>query len=275
MKPNSLLQTAITACCLMALTSCGDEPVRTDSAHGLVTVKFVSTITATSKATDTSFEPGDKVLVFTNSLTKSTMYGLTYSASGEFAYDDPENPITKQADESLRYLAIYPNNDSNTSDVIIINDHTLDLAGGFVDICIADEQTSASTVNLRFGHMLSKLCVKVLNAPAAVNGISLCDLKPYYRIDINGDTEAYGTELSSVSMRHDASLGEYPWLYYVAPLNYMDSNTTILRISLANGETVDVTAPESDYFAPGKAYYWSVDLSSISPRLSGEIADWE
>lgn len=239
-----------------------------------VTVEFTPVLRASSKATDTSFEDGDKIALARENMRSENAYSLVYNASAaRFDYVDENRKITKDLNESLRYIAFFPDESNGKCDVQAIDEHTMDFVAGTTDLCMAVENSASSRVVLHFSHILSKICVEVKNAPAQITSVELLNLKPRYRVDVEGENKAVGTPVSASAMSYDAAAGCY--YYFAAPMNTLSTTEPIGRITLSNGKTFNFTAPTDGTLESGKAYTWSVDLADAQPAFSGSIADWE
>lgn len=277
MKKIFNFRTVMATLIAVSFASCSgssDSDLPQPPAPSTVTVEFHARLKATSKATDTSFEGGDCIAIAKGNLRNENAYSLVYNAAtGRFDYIDETRKITKRPDESIRYIAFYPDLDNDQCDVQAIDEHTMDFMAGYTDLLLAVEETAGTNVVLNFMHIMSKVCVSVKNAPVSVSKVQLLNLQPKYRVDIEGDTYATGTEVAAVDMRYSSAEGGY--LYYVAPMNYMSATEPILRITLSNGETHDCVAPAAGYFEAGKAYSWTVDLADAEPAFTGSIIDWQ
>lgn len=273
------LLSTITLCALAAavLPSCSDSESPDDSpveTPTRVTVEFTPLLRATSKATDSAFEDGDRIALARDNMRSENAYSLVYNASASrFDYVDESRKITKDLNESLRYIAFYPDESNGVCDVQAIDEHTMDFNAGHTDLCMAVEQTASSRVTLKFSHMLSKVNVEVKNAPADITGVYLLNLKPKYRVDIEGDNTLEGSPVSSSAMKYNPADGCY--YYYAAPLNNLSKSESIGRITLANGQTFNFAAPVDGTFESGKAYTWTVDLADGQPSFTGSISDWD
>ncbi|MBO4955005.1 MAG: fimbrillin family protein [Muribaculaceae bacterium] len=277
MKKIFNFSTAMAALVAVSFASCSsssDSDAPDQPSGSLVTVEFRPRLKATSKATDTSFENGDVIAIAKQDMRSENAYSLVYNGTtSRFDYIDDSRKITKELGQELRYIAFYPDLDNDQCDVQAINEHTMDFMGGYTDMLFAVEETASATVVLNFTHILSKLDITIENAPSPVSKVELLNLKPKYRVDIDGDTFATGTALAAVTMRRNTTDDTY--YYYVAPMNFMSTTETIGRITLANGSEVEFFAPETGYFDPGKAYTWKVDLSDAEPEFTGTIVDWQ
>lgn len=100
-----------------------------------------------------------------------------------------------------------------------------------------------------------------------MSSVKLLNVEPQYYVDIEGDTYATGTK-ADATMQWDSSLQRY--CYYIAPMNFMYTETAILRITYSNGATLDLTPPSTGYFSNGKCYSWVYDYSS---RAGGGSVD--
>lgn len=270
------LSITFSALLVAILSSCSDSESSNEpliETHDRVTVEFTPVLRASSKATDTSFEDGDRIAIARENMRSENAYSLVYNAAASrFDYVDDTRKITKDLNETLRYIAFYPDEVNGVCDVQAIDEHTMDFKAGYTDLCMAVEQTASSRVTLNFAHMLSKVCLEVKNAPAEVTGVYLLNLKPKYRVDVEGENSLEGSPVSSSTMKYDSANDSY--LYYVAPLNIMSTSEPIGRISLANGNTFNFTAPTDGVFVSGKAYSWTIDLADGQPSFSGSITDW-
>lgn len=252
MKPTTMLfalAAALTGC-----TSQIDEPQLDQSTDpDVVTVNFALPKTALSRADKTSFSNGDYITIYRQDVTSTNKYTLKYS-SGSFDYLT-SNKITKSPGETVRYVGVYPYNSSNVS---VVNSHSFRFSGGTTDLLLAVEESSSSNVELIFSHILSKIEFQVKNSPYTVSSVKLLNIEPRYYVDIEGDTYAEGTK-ADATMQWDSSIQRY--VYYIAPMNFMSTSTSILRITYTNGNTLSLTPPSTGYFDNGKCYSWVYDYS--------------
>lgn len=266
MKP-SLIILALT----MIITSCGsqsDEPMPDSFADkNLVTVNFTASKQAQSRADKINFVSGDNITLYRQNATTANKWTLQYS-NGKFDYTT-SSKITKSPDETVRYIGLYPASSSNIS---VVNSHAFRFYGGTQDLLLAVEETASSNVSLTFIHILSKIEFQVKNAPSTISSVKLLNIEPRYYVDIEGDTSAEGTQ-TNVNMQWDSSLQRY--CYYIAPMNFMNAQTAILRITYTNGNTLDLTPPSTGYFDNGKCYSWVYDYSSRAATVTSDKITFE
>lgn len=242
-------------------------------------ISFTSTISTTSKATDTAFEDGDQIGVtaFTAS-DYASVYAdnVTYTFSKASEVFLSESPISyPETMEGLAFRAVYPALTGGYADEFsfsVLADQTTAENYTLSDLMTASlSLTSSLNPELSFSHSLSRIIVNVeadIDLTGAV--VSFINVQSEVSVNLTEDTfEGTGSATQIIL----ADNGEDSFKGILAP-QYITMETPF--VSLEVGGTAYTATLEADAtLRSGKQYFYELIIEKGAVSFTPVINPWE
>lgn len=274
------LMLALTSCIFVA--SCHKEEIET-LPQNEGDVVFTVSMRTVARATETSFEEGDKIGVYAVRAQENTASQLlsngnyadnvcyTYSG-GKFVN---QQGIVRPTDGGLRYYAIYPYTTSCGANFKFSVQSNQASSGQYTasDLCTAvSDVTADKEVDLTFSHRLSHVIINLEGealgtgtATVELNNVNIgCD------VDLNANTfTAYESRCTVVC----ADNGTNSYKAIIAP-QIIEEGTVLLTITL-NGKNYVFKTTSDIRFASGKQQVFNLVIEKDEiVSFTGEILPW-
>ena len=274
------LMLAMASAALVASCSSNGEEVRPDQKQE--SVSFTASMKTLSRATETSFEENDQIIVYA---VKDEGNGTELKASGNYAnyvkYTYRGNKfvndqgIVRPTEFGVRYFAMYPNTITSVP-TFRFNVKTAQGASGqytMSDLCTAvSDVTTAKEVNLIFSHRLSHVVVN-LQGEALGTGtatVKLNNVNTGCNVDLNANTF---TAYESRSTVYCADNGTNSYKAIIVPQT-IEAGSPFLTVTL-NGKEHTLKATSDINLASGKQQVFTLTINKDEiVSFTGNILPW-
>lgn len=274
------LMLAMASAALVASCSSNGEEVRPDQKQE--SVSFTASMKTLSRATETSFEENDQIIVYA---VKDEGNGTELKASGNYAnyvkYTYRGNKfvndqgIVRPTEFGVRYFAMYPNTITSVP-TFRFNVKTAQGASGqytMSDLCTAvSDVTTAKEVNLIFSHRLSHVVVN-LQGEALGTGtatVKLNNVNTGCNVDLNANTF---TEYESRSTVYCADNGTNSYKAIIVPQT-IEAGSPFLTVTL-NGKEHTLKATSDINLTSGKQQVFNLTINKDEiVSFTGNILPW-
>ncbi len=274
------LMLALASCAIVA--SCSNSSEEVKPAEKQESVSFTASMKTLSRATETSFEENDKILVYAvkdegngTVLKSSGNYAdrITYTYQGNKFVND--QGIVRPTEFGVRYFAMYPNTISSVP-TFRFNVKTAQGASGqytMSDLCTAvSDVTTAKEVNLIFSHRLSHVVVN-LQGEALGTGtatVKLNNVNTGCNVDLNANTF---TAYESRSTVYCADNGTNSYKAIIVPQT-IEAGSPFLTVTL-NGKEHTLKATSDINLASGKQVVFNLTINKDEiVSFTGNILPW-
>ena len=274
------LMLAMASAVLVASCSSNGEEVRPDQKQE--SVSFTASMKTLSRATETSFEENDKILVYAvkdegngTVLKSSGNYAdrITYTYQGNKFVND--QGIVRPTEFGVRYFAMYPNTITSVP-TFRFNVKTAQGASGqytMSDLCTAvSDVTTAKEVNLIFSHRLSHVVVN-LQGEALGTGtatVKLNNVNTGCNVDLNANTF---TAYESRSTVYCADNGTNSYKAIIVPQT-IEAGSPFLTVTL-NGKEHTLKATSDINLTSGKQQVFNLTINKDEiVSFTGNILPW-
>lgn len=274
------LMLAMASAVLVASCSSNGEEVRPEQKQE--SVSFTASMKTLSRATETSFEENDKILVYAvkdegngTVLKSSGNYAdrITYTYQGNKFVND--QGIVRPTEFGVRYFAMYPNTISSVP-TFRFNVKTAQGASGqytMSDLCTAvSDVTTAKEVNLIFSHRLSHVVVN-LQGEALGTGtatVKLNNVNTGCNVDLNANTF---TAYESRSTVYCADNGTNSYKAIIVPQT-IEAGSPFLTVTL-NGKEHTLKATSDINMTSGKQQVFNLTINKDEiVNFTGNILPW-
>lgn len=274
------LMLAMASAVLVASCSSNGEEVRPEQKQE--SVSFTASMKTLSRATETSFEENDKILVYAvkdegngTVLKSSGNYAdrITYTYQGNKFVND--QGIVRPTEFGVRYFAMYPNTISSVP-TFRFNVKTAQGASGqytMSDLCTAvSDVTTAKEVNLIFSHRLSHVVVN-LQGEALGTGtatVKLNNVNTGCNVDLNANTF---TAYESRSTVYCADNGTNSYKAIIVPQT-IETGSPFLTVTL-NGKEHTLKATSDINMTSGKQQVFNLTINKDEiVSFTGNILPW-
>ena len=265
---------------LVASCSSNGEEVRPDQKQE--SVSFTASMKTLSRATETSFEENDQIIVYA---VKDEGNGTELKASGNYAnyvkYTYRGNKfvndqgIVRPTEFGVRYFAMYPNTISSVP-TFRFNVKTAQGASGqytMSDLCTdVSDVTTAKEVNLIFSHRLSHVVVN-LQGEALGTGtatVKLNNVNTGCNVDLNANTF---TAYESRSTVYCADNGTNSYKAIIVPQT-IEAGSPFLTVTL-NGKEHTLKATSDINLTSGKQQVFNLTINKDEiVSFTGNILPW-
>lgn len=265
---------------LVASCSSNGEEVRPDQKQE--SVSFTASMKTLSRATETSFEENDQIIVYA---VKDEGNGTELKASGNYAnyvkYTYRGNKfvndqgIVRPTEFGVRYFAMYPNTITSVP-TFRFNVKTAQGASGqytMSDLCTAvSDVTTAKEVNLIFSHRLSHVVVN-LQGEALGTGtatVKLNNVNTGCNVDLNANTF---TAYESRSTVYCADNGTNSYKAIIVPQT-IEAGSPFLTVTL-NGKEHTLKATSDINLTSGKQQVFNLTINKDEiVSFTGNILPW-
>lgn len=265
---------------LVASCSSNGEEVRPDQKQE--SVSFTASMKTLSRATETSFEENDQIIVYA---VKDEGNGTELKASGNYAnyvkYTYRGNKfvndqgIVRPTEFGVRYFAMYPNTITSVP-TFRFNVKTAQGASGqytMSDLCTAvSDVTTAKEVNLIFSHRLSHVVVN-LQGEALGTGtatVKLNNVNTGCNVDLNANTF---TAYESRSTVYCADNGTNSYKAIIVPQT-IETGSPFLTVTL-NGKEHTLKATSDINLTSGKQQVFNLTINKDEiVSFTGNILPW-
>ena len=274
------LMLAMASAALVASCSSNGEEVRPDQKQE--SVSFTASMKTLSRATETSFEENDQIIVYA---VKDEGNGTELKASGNYAnyvkYTYRGNKfvndqgIVRPTEFGVRYFAMYPNTITSVP-TFRFNVKTAQGASGqytMSDLCTAvSDVTTAKEVNLIFSHRLSHVVVN-LQGEALGTGtatVKLNNVNTGCNVDLNANTF---TAYESRSTVYCADNGTNSYKAIIVPQT-IEAGSPFLTVTL-NGKEHTLKATSDINLTSGKQQMFNLTINKDEiVSFTGNILPW-
>ena len=274
------LMLAMASAALVASCSSNGEEVRPDQKQE--SVSFTASMKTLSRATETSFEENDQIIVYA---VKDEGNGTELKASGNYAnyvkYTYRGNKfvndqgIVRPTEFGVRYFAMYPNTITSVP-TFRFNVKTAQGASGqytMSDLCTAvSDVTTAKEVNLIFSHRLSHVVVN-LQGEALGTGtatVKLNNVNTGCNVDLNANTF---TAYESRSTVYCADNGTNSYKAIIVPQT-IEAGSPFLTVTL-NGKEHTLKAASDINLTSGKQQVFNLTINKDEiVSCTGNILPW-
>ena len=274
------LMLAMASAALVASCSSNVEEVRPDQKQE--SVSFTASMKTLSRATETSFEENDQIIVYA---VKDEGNGTELKASGNYAnyvkYTYRGNKfvndqgIVRPTEFGVRYFAMYPNTISSVP-TFRFNVKTAQGASGqytMSDLCTAvSDVTTAKEVNLIFSHRLSHVVVN-LQGEALGTGtatVKLNNVNTGCNVDLNANTF---TAYESRNTVYCADNGTNSYKAIIVPQT-IEAGSPFLTVTL-NGKEHTLKATSDINLTSGKQQVFNLTINKDEiVSFTGNILPW-
>ena len=274
------LMLAMASAVLVASCSSNGEEVRPDQKQE--SVSFTASMKTLSRATETSFEENDQIIVYA---VKDEGNGTELKASGNYAnyvkYTYRGNKfvndqgIVRPTEFGVRYFAMYPNTITSVP-TFRFNVKTAQGASGqytMSDLCTAvSDVTTAKEVNLIFSHRLSHVVVN-LQGEALGTGtatVKLNNVNTGCNVDLNANTF---TAYESRSTVYCADNGTNSYKAIIVPQT-IEAGSPFLTVTL-NGKEHTLKATSDINMTSGKQQVFNLTINKDEiVSFTGNILPW-
>ena len=274
------LMLAMASAALVASCSSNGEEVRPDQKQE--SVSFTASMKTLSRATETSFEENDQIIVYA---VKDEGNGTELKASGNYAnyvkYTYRGNKfvndqgIVRPTEFGVRYFAMYPNTITSVP-TFRFNVKTAQGASGqytMSDLCTAvSDVTTAKEVNLIFSHRLSHVVVN-LQGEALGTGtatVKLNNVNTGCNVDLNANTF---TACESRSTVYCADNGTNSYKAIIVPQT-IETGSPFLTVTL-NGKEHTLKATSDINLTSGKQQVFNLTINKDEiVSFTGNILPW-
>lgn len=274
------LMLAMASAALVASCSSNGEEVRPDQKQE--SVSFTASMKTLSRATETSFEENDQIIVYA---VKDEGNGTELKASGNYAnyvkYTYRGNKfvndqgIVRPTEFGVRYFAMYPNTITSVP-TFRFNVKTAQGASGqytMSDLCTAvSDVTTAKEVNLIFSHRLSHVVVN-LQGEALGTGtatVKLNNVNTGCNVDLNANTF---TAYESRSTVYCADNGTNSYKAIIVPQT-IEAGSPFLTVTL-NGKEHTLKATSDINLTSGKQQVFNLTINKDEiVSFTGNILPW-
>ena len=274
------LMLAMASAALVASCSSNGEEVRPDQKQE--SVSFTASMKTLSRATETSFEENDQIIVYA---VKDEGNGIELKASGNYAnyvkYTYRGNKfvndqgIVRPTEFGVRYFAMYPNTISSVP-TFRFNVKTAQGASGqytMSDLCTAvSDVTTAKEVNLIFSHRLSHVVVN-LQGEALGTGtatVKLNNVNTGCNVDLNANTF---TAYESRNTVYCADNGTNSYKAIIVPQT-IETGSPFLTVTL-NGKEHTLKATSDINLTSGKQQVFNLTINKDEiVSFTGNILPW-
>ena len=274
------LMLAMASAVLVASCSSNGEEVRPDQKQE--SVSFTASMKTLSRATETSFEEKDQIIVYA---VKDEGNGTELKASGNYAnyvkYTYRGNKfvndqgIVRPTEFGVRYFAIYPNTITAVPTFRFTVRTSQGASGQYTmsDLCTAvSDVTTAKEVNLLFSHRLSHVVVN-LQGEALGTGtatVKLNNVNTGCNVDLNANTF---TAYESRSTVYCADNGTNSYKAIIVPQT-IESGSPFLTVTL-NGKEHTLKATSDINLASGKQQVFNLTINKDEiVSFTGNILPW-
>ena len=274
------LMLAMASAVLVASCSSNGEEVRPEQKQE--SVSFTASMKTLSRATETSFEENDQIIVYA---VKDEGNGTELKASGNYTnyvkYTYRGNKfvndqgIVRPTEFGVRYFAMYPNTISSVP-TFRFNVKTAQGASGqytMSDLCTAvSDVTTAKEVNLIFSHRLSHVVVN-LQGEALGTGtatVKLNNVNTGCNVDLNANTF---TAYESRSTVYCADNGTNSYKAIIVPQT-IETGSPFLTVTL-NGKEHTLKATSDINLTSGKQQVFNLTINKDEiVSFTGNILPW-
>ena len=274
------LMLAMASAALVASCSSNGEEVRPDQKQE--SVSFTASMKTLSRATETSFEENDQIIVYA---VKDEGNGTELKASGNYAnyvkYTYRGNKfvndqgIVRPTEFGVRYFAMYPNTITAVPTFRFTVRTSQGASGQYTmsDLCTAvSDVTTAKEVNLLFSHRLSHVVVN-LQGEALGTGtatVKLNNVNTGCNVDLNANTF---TAYESSSTVYCADNGTNSYKAIIVPQT-IEAGSPFLTVSL-NGKEHTLKATSDINLASGKQQVFNLTINKDEiVSFTGNILPW-
>ena len=274
------LMLAMASAALVASCSSNGEEVRPDQKQE--SVSFTASMKTLSRATETSFEENDQIIVYA---VKDEGNGTELKASGNYAnyvkYTYRGNKfvndqgIVRPTEFGVRYFAMYPNTITAVPTFRFTVRTSQGASGQYTmsDLCTAvSDVTTAKEVNLLFSHRLSRVVVN-LQGEALGTGtatVKLNNVNTGCNVDLNANTF---TAYESSSTVYCADNGTNSYKAIIVPQT-IEAGSPFLTVSL-NGKEHTLKATSDINLASGKQQVFNLTINKDEiVSFTGNILPW-
>lgn len=248
-------------------------------------VAFTASMKNLSRATETTFDSGDKIVVYA---VKDQGYGTTLQSSGNYAdhveytyngsrFVNDQSGIVYSEEAAVRYYAIYPSLGVSSVPSFSFNVETNQSSGNnytLSDLCTAvSEVSSNKLVDLVFSHRLSHVVVNLEGAELGSGNLTvkLNDVNVQCDVDINANTYTAKGSKKSVQL---ADNGTNSFKAIIVPQT-IGAGSTFLTVTLDGKEYV-LKAKTDLRFTSGKQMEFDLAITKDEiVSYTGTIVPWE
>ena len=274
------LMLAMASAALVASCSSNGEEVRPDQKQE--SVSFTASMKTLSRATETSFEENDQIIVYA---VKDEGNGTELKASGNYAnyvkYTYRGNKfvndqgIVRPTEFGVRYFAMYPNTITAVPTFRFTVRTSQGASGQYTmsDLCTAvSDVTTAKEVNLVFSHRLSHVVVN-LQGEALGTGtatVKLNNVNTGCNVDLNANTF---TAYESRSTVYCADNGTNSYKAIIVPQT-IEAGSPFLTVTLS-GKEHTLKATSDINLASGKQQVFNLTINKDEiVSFTGNILPW-
>jgi len=280
---------------LAGTTSCSEDQT-TGPENGATadkSVKFIASLGAIARATETAFEYGDSIGVY--AVTAADGQTISLQPSRTFAHNVPYvsdgsmfvgaladgDGIIKEEGASLAYFAVYPYQKQCDTiagaefDFTVNTDQSTHAGYTRSDLCTASTGLQIDpTVNLKFDHRLTNLVLNVsgFNIGGQMN-IRLTNIATTAHVNINANTYAASeSSATGTIITNNEATNTYK---AIVPPQVIESGTEFIEVDL-NGRIFNIKAPQRLELRSGREYSLNVSIVNGSIIIStGNILPWD
>lgn len=248
-------------------------------------VSFTASMKNLSRATETAFESGDKIVVYA---VKDEGYGTSLQQSGNYAshveytyngsrFVNDKSGIVYSETTPVRYYAIYPSLGVSSAPQFVFNVETNQSSDDnytLSDLCTSvSEISSNKVVDLVFSHRLSHVIVNLEGAALGSGNLTvkLNDVYVQCDVDINANTYAFKGSKKSIQM---ADNGTNSFKAIIVPQT-IEAGSTFLTVTL-DGKDYVLKAKTDLCFTSGKQMVFDLAITKDEiVSYTGSIVPWE
>lgn len=248
-------------------------------------VSFTASMKNLSRATETAFESGDKIVVYA---VKDEGYGTSLQQSGNYAshveytyngsrFVNDKSGIVYSETTPVRYYAIYPSLGVSSAPQFVFNVETNQSSDDnytLSDLCTSvSEISSNKVVDLVFSHRLSHVIVNLEGAALGSGNLTvkLNDVYVQCDVDINANTYAFKGSKKSIQM---ADNGTNSFKAIIVPQT-IEAGSTFLTVTL-DGKDYVLKAKTDLHFTSGKQMVFDLAITKDEiVSYTGSIVPWE
>lgn len=248
-------------------------------------VSFHAAMKNVSRATETTFEPGDKIVVYA---VEDKGYGTVLQESGNYAdhveysyngnqFVNEESGIVQPTEYGVRYFAIYPSQGVYAAPVF--NFTVKDDQASYdnytkSDLCSAiSEVTAEKEVDLVFSHRLSHVIVNLQgeNLGASSLAVELNNVSVQCEADINANSFVATGSKASVNM---ADNGSNSFKAIIVPQT-VKAGTDILSVFVDGKEHVLETVSDIRFLSGKQMVFDLLIVNDEIVSFAGSILPWD
>lgn len=277
---------------LMLLSACGGgdneavAPTTPTTPTTQTLVSFTPSLGAMTRATETSFDTGDRIGVFAMKAASGDARAIiadngNYGQNVPYVYSNGKytssNGIALPTDGSkLFYVAVYPylNNAANTFEFAVNENQSTAANYTASDLCTAStDATSDKEVALKFNHRMAQLTFKLTGDGWTSSNLNVKMVNVYTRTSVNLNNLTF-TATGSKGQVICASNGTNSYKVILPPQT-MAKGETMLVVNMNGSDYTLVTNGEIE-FRSGKKYEYTLNMNQNHEivEFTGDINPW-